>query len=255
MKKHTLFACLLALVALPSYADQLQIAVAANFLGTLQKLAPQFEASSGHTLVLSGGASGQFYNQISHGAPFDVFLSADTERPQKLEADGLTVTGTRFTYAIGKLVLWSATPALIDSEGQVLKSDKYKFVALADPKLAPYGAAAQQVLEHLGLWDSLNASKKVVVGESIGQALQFTSSGNAEIGFVAWAQVVGDSGKPAGSWWLPAQSLYNPITQDGVVLQSTQHRAAADAFMHWLRTDAKVRAAIEAAGYSLPAGA
>jgi molybdate transport system substrate-binding protein len=243
---------MLATVLLPARAEQLQIAVAANFLGTLQKLAPDFERASGHTLVLSGGASGQFYSQITHGAPFDIFLSADAERPRQLEQDGLTVPGSRFTYAIGKLALWSPQPGVVDAQGAVLKSGRYRFIAIANPRVAPYGAAARQVLEKQGLWETLNADKKLVMGESIAQALQYVTSGNAELGFVAWAQVIGDKEK-SGSIWLPPQTLYDPIVQDAVILKSTLHRAAAEQFMRWLRGDAHALAVIQAAGYSVGA--
>lgn len=244
---------LLLAAALPAQAEQLHIAVAANFLGTLKQLAPAFEKSTGHTLLLSGGASGQFYSQISNGAPFDIFLSADAERPQKLEQDGLAVAGSRFTYAIGKLALWSPRADFVDARGDVLKTGSYRFIAIANPVNAPYGAAARQVLEKLGLWDTLNAQKKVVTGESIAQALQYIASGNAELGFVAWAQVIGETDKAAGSIWFPPQTLYDPIRQDAVILQRTQQRAAAEQFMRWLRSDAQVLQVIQASGYTVPA--
>ena len=230
-------------------ADELHIAVAANFLGTLQKLAPAFEKHSGHTLVLSGGSSGQIYQQIVHGAPFDIFLSADSERPQKLEAENLTLPGSRFTYAIGKLVLWSPDTGVVDEHGAVLKRGDYRFIAIANPINAPYGAAARQVLEHLQLWDSLKTEHKLVTGESIAQALQYVISGNAQLGFVALSQVRGESGRIKGSWWYPPQSLYQRLDQDAVILRKTRNTEAAKAFMRWLRADAEVRKTILAAGY------
>ncbi len=242
---------LMAVMASPSYAEELKVAVAANFLGTLQKLAPEFEKSTGHKLTLSGGASGQFYTQITQGAPFDIFLSADTERPKKLEDEGLAVPGSRFTYAVGKLVLWSPKAVVVDGSGEVLKKGNYQFLSIANPKAAPYGAAAQQVLEKLGLWDKLNTDKRIVTGESIAQTLQFVSSGSVEIGFVALAQVIGDGGAVAGSSWSPPQDMYAPITQDAVILKRTEHAAAAAQFMKWLRTDAGALAAIKAAGYTI----
>lgn len=232
-------------------ADELHIAVAANFLGTLQKLAPAFEKSSGHTLVLSGGASGQIYQQITHGAPFDIFLSADSERPQKLETENLAVPGSRFTYAIGKLVLWSPRAGVVDDRGAVLERGDYRFIAIANPANAPYGAAARQVLEHLRLWDTLNAGRKLVTGESIAQALQYVISGNAQLGFVALSQVRGESGQIEGSWWYPPQNLYERLDQDAVILRRTRNIEAARAFMRWLRSDAEVRKTILAAGYDL----
>jgi len=232
-----------------AHADELNIAVAANFLGTLQKLAPAFEKSSGHTLVLSGGSSGQFYQQIVQGAPFDIFLSADSERPRKLEEQGLAVAGSRFTYAVGKLVLWSPQPQVVDDRGEVLKRGDYRFIAVANPVNAPYGAAAREVLEQLDLWEKLTAGKKIVTGESIGQTLQFITSGNARLGFVALAQVIDDSGRIRGSVWPVPQDLYQRIDQDAVVLQRSQKRAAATAFLQWLRNDEQALRIIAAAGY------
>ncbi|HSB97895.1 MAG TPA: molybdate ABC transporter substrate-binding protein [Spongiibacteraceae bacterium] len=231
-------------------ADELRVAVAANFLGTLQKLAPLFETASGHHLLISGGASGQIYTQITQGAPYDLFLSADKERPQRLEAEGLAVAGSGFTYATGKLVLWSPTPGVV-TDGDGLKKGSFKHLAIANPKNAPYGAAAQQVLTELKLWDSLNSEQKIVMGESIAQAQQYVVSGNAELGFLALAQVIGADGKPSGSWWLPPQSLYKTIDQDAIILKRTEHLPAAQQFMQWLRTNSDALDIIKAAGYSV----
>jgi len=231
-------------------ADELQVAVAANFLGTLQKLAPLFETASGHHLLISGGASGQIYTQITQGAPYDLFLSADKERPQRLEAEGLAVAGSGFTYATGKLVLWSPTAGVV-TDGDGLKKGNFKHLAVANPKNAPYGAAAQQVLTELKLWDNLNSEQKIVMGESIAQAQQYVASGNAELGFLALAQVIGADGKPSGSWWLPPQSLYKTLDQDAVILKRTEHLPAARQFMQWLRTNPEALAIIKAAGYAV----
>jgi molybdate transport system substrate-binding protein len=229
-------------------AEEIHIAVAANFLGTLEQLAPRFRQVSGHTLKISSGASGQFYAQIKNGAPFDVFLSADNERPKQLADEGLAIPTSRFTYAIGKLVLWSPKNAVVDDRGAVLIAGQYRFVAVANPRTAPYGAAAQAVLRKLGLWEKLNADKRVVVGENIGQTFQFVATGNAELGFVALSQVLKD-GKLTGSSWQPPESMYPRIEQDAVVLKSTSKLSAANAFLAWLRTDATARSIIEAAGY------
>jgi len=234
---------------LPAAADEINVAVAANFMGTLQKLAPQFEQASGHRLVLSSGSSGQLLTQIEQGAPFDVFLSADSERPKQLEADGLAAAGSRFTYAIGTLALWSPKAGVVDAEGKVLQAGGYRFVALADPRNAPYGTAAQQVLTALGLWDRLNQEKRIALGESITQAWQFAATGNADLAFVALSQVVTADGRMSGSHWLPPQSMYTRIDQDAVVLTHSTKRAAAERFMKWLRTDPRALAAIETAGY------
>lgn len=243
------FLFLLLLVS-PLQAAELRVAVAANFYGTLQKMAPAFERTSGHQLQLSTGSSGQFYNQIRQGAPFDIFLSADRELPAKLEQEGLA--DGRFTYAIGRLVLWSPQAGAVDSEGTVLAQGRYRHLAIASPKTAPYGLAAQQVLENLDLWERLTAEKRLVTGENITHTLQFVQSGNAQLGFVALSQVIGADGTPTGSWWFPPQSLYDPIAQDAVALKRSGEPEAARAFLDWLRHDAAAQAAIREAGYTLP---
>lgn len=252
LKQRSLWCILWMLVCLPAAADELNVAVAANFLSTLQQLAPKFQQASGHTLVISAGATGQLYAQIKQGAPFDVFLSADAERPKLLESEGLGVPGSRSTYAIGTLVLWSARPGLVDADGKVLQSDQIRIIAVADPKNAPYGAAAQQVLTARGLWNAFNDAHKIAMAENINQAWQFAASGNADVAFIAKSQLstLSQDGKPAtGSSWEPPQSLYTEIDQDGVVLTHSSKRAAAESFMRWLRSDAQAIAAIKAAGY------
>src|ERR1700722_19253869 len=232
-------------------AEELNVAVAANFFGTLQKLAPKFEQASGNKLLLSSGSSGQFYTQIRQGAPFDVLLSADSDRPQQLETEGLGVAGRRFTYALGTLVLWSPKVDVVDRDGKVLRGGAYRMIGIADPHNAPYGAAAQQVLTALGLWEQLNQDKKLAVGENINQAWQFAATGNVDMAFVALSQV-SDGNAISGSYWLPPQALYTPLTQDAVILTRTGKRALADAFLKWLRQDPQAIAAIKAAGYHVP---
>jgi molybdate transport system substrate-binding protein len=239
----------LALSVRAAQADEINIAVAANFLGTLQKLAPQFERASAHKLVLSSGSSGQLYAQIVQGAPFDLLLSADTEKPKLLESAGLAVPGSRFTYAIGTLVLWSPKAGLVDQAGQILQSGSYRFIGVADPANAPYGAAAREVLRALGLWDRLTQEHKLVTGENITQAWQFAASGNVDMAFVALSQVLLSDGSISGSSWLPPQSMYTRIDQDAVVLVHASHRAAAEAFASWLQHDPLALATIQAAGY------
>jgi len=247
--------CALALVlaawlpARSAAAAQLHIAVAANFLGTLRKLAPLFAHASGDTLLPSAGSTGQLYIQITQGAPFDVFLSADAARPQRLQSQGLIVAGSRFTYAVGTVVLWSPRAGAIAGGGKTLRAGGYRFIGVANPKNAPYGAAAQQVLTALGLWIRLNQDKKIVVGEDITQTWQFAASGNDDMSFVALSQVIGPDGKISGSYWLPPRSMYQPIDQDAVILSSTPNKAAAQAFTHWLRTAPQAAAIIRAAGY------
>jgi molybdate transport system substrate-binding protein len=208
-----------------------------------------FEQASGDHLLLSSGSSGQFYSQIREGAPFDVFLSADSDRPKQLESDGLAVAG-RFTYAIGTLVLWSPKDGVVDRDAKVLKSGRFRMIGIAEPRAAPYGAAAQQVLTALGLWDRLNTNKQLAVGENINQAWQFAATGNVDMAFVALSQVSKD-GSIAGSYWLPPQSLYTPIEQDGVILARSTRRSAAEAFRKWLRQDSQAIATIKAAGYHI----
>jgi molybdate transport system substrate-binding protein len=243
-----LLAAALLLIALPLSAEQLNVAVAANFFGTLQKLAPKFQQASGHELVLSSGSSGQFYTQIKQGAPFDVLLSADTDRPKQLEAEGLAVPGSRFTYATGTLVLWSPKADVVDRDGRVLANSKLRMIGIAEPHNAPYGAAAQQVLTTLGLWDKLNQDKKLAVGENINQAWQFAATGNVDMAFVALSQVSSTDGI-SGSYWLPPQAMYAPLDQDAVILSRTDKRSTAEAFMSWLRKDPQAVATIKAAGY------
>jgi molybdate transport system substrate-binding protein len=258
MRPHLLLRRLLLaialLIALPVSADQINIAVAANFLGTLQQLAAQFQQATGHELVISSASSGQLYTQIKQGAPFDVFLSADSERPQQLESEGLGVAGSRITYAIGTLVLWSPQPDVVDAGGKVLQSGHIRMLAVADPKNAPYGAAAQQVLTALGLWEPLNQEHKIAMAENINQAWQFAATGNAELAFIAKSQLhapTAATGTAAGSSWEPPQSMYGEIDQDGIVLTRTQKRAVAEAFMQWLHHDARATATIIAAGYRI----
>jgi molybdate transport system substrate-binding protein len=241
-------AALAALSATSVRAEDLDIAVAANFYGTLQRLAPKFEQASGHRLLLSSGASGQFYTQIREAAPFDVLLSADSARPKQLEAEGLAVAGSRFTYAIGTLILWSPKAGVVDRDGKVLRGGAYRMLGIADPRNAPYGAAAQQVLTALGLWDKLNQDKKLAIGENINQAWQFAATGNVDLAFVALSQVT-DGKAISGSYWLPPQTLYAPLNQDAVILTRSGKRAAAEAFLNWLRRDPEAIATIKAAGY------
>jgi molybdate transport system substrate-binding protein len=236
-------------------ADELRVAVAANFLGTLQKLVPLFQRAHGHTLVPIAGASGQLYAQIQHGAPFDVLLSADSERPAKLEAEGLTVKGTRFTYATGRLVLWSPKQGVVDSAGEVLKSQALRFVALADPKSAPYGVAAEKVLEALHVLAPLRAANKITLGESVAQAYQFAATGNADCSFIALSQVIKEDGTIPGSSWVVPPQLYSKLDQDAVLLQASKQQPLGRLFLGWLRNDPGALSVIRAAGYLVVAHA
>ncbi len=236
----------------PAGAAELHVAVAANFLGTLQKLAIPYQATSGNTLIASGGSSGQLYTQIHQGAPYDLFFSADADRPQKLSDEGLIVPGSRFTYVVGTVVLWSPKAGVVDRAGRVLTRDAFQHLAIADPKAAPYGTAAQQVMTALGVWDRLNQQRKLVVGENITNTFQFIASGNANLGFVALSQVIGPQQRISGSYWLPPQKLYTPITQDAVILKRTTEPRAAQNFVQWLRSAPPAREILRAAGYRLP---
>lgn len=229
-------------------ADEIQVAVAANFTAPMQQIAAEFEKETGHKPVLSFGATGKFYSQITNGAPFEVFLSADDETPAKLEKEQFAVAGTRFTYAIGKLVLWSAKDNYVDGKGEVLKNGDYKHLSLANPKTAPYGAAAIETLKQLNLLDSLQA--KIVQGENISQAHQFISTGNAELGFVALSQVFKNGKLSSGSAWIVPEKFYTPIRQDAVVLAKGKSKAAATALVDYLKSE-KARGIIRSYGYDL----
>jgi molybdate transport system substrate-binding protein len=205
--------------------------VAANFTAPAKQLAASFQLKTGNALVLSFGSSGQIVAQITQGAPYEVFLSADAARPKKLAASGLADPASVFTYAIGKLVLWSATPGFVDDKGAVLASSKFTHIAIANPAAAPYGAAGIETLKALGLYASV--SPKIVTGENITQTYQFTASGNAELGFVALSQVIKAK---KGSQWLVPQSLYKPITQDAVLLKPGETDPVAKAFLAYLKT-------------------
>ena len=241
--------CLIAaLGVLPAItcAENLRVAVASNFAPVLEQLAPEFEKQSGHTLTLIAGATGQHYTQIINGAPFDVFLAADAERPQLLAEQGKAIAGSSFTYALGKLVLWSTNPELVDGAGAVLRTDDFTHLAIATPKLAPYGKAAQDALTAMGLWEELQS--RIVQGENITQTLQFVQTGNAELGFIALAQWLEIDPADTGSHWEVPQNLYSPIVQQGVLLHDTP---AGRDFFTFLQNE-QSRAVITASGYELP---
>ena len=245
---RSLLAIALSAFAFSASADEIQVAVAANFSAAAQKIAAQFEKDTGNTVKLSFGATGKFYAQIEAGAPFDVLLAADQTTPGKLVTEGKAVPATLHTYAIGKLVLWSADAGLVDAKGEVLKSDKWKHLSVADAKLAPYGQAAKETLAALRLTDSVQA--RIVTAENIAQALQFVQSGNAELGFVALGQVQPpDGSKAPGSMWLVPDNLHAPIKQDAVVIAASKVGKAATEFVDYLASD-KARAVIKTYGYS-----
>jgi len=231
-----------------AHAEEVQVAVAANFTAPLQAIAKAFEKDTGHTVVAAYGATGQFYAQISNGAPFEVFLAADDSTPLKLENEHRTVPGSRFTYATGKLALWSATPGYVDEQGDVLKANTFRHLSIANPKTAPYGLAATQVLDKLKLTEATKS--KLVEGQNITQAYQFVSTGSAELGFVALSQVYKDGKLTGGSAWRVPAQLHEPIRQDAVILDKGRDNAAAKALVDYLKGPTAA-AIIRSFGYEL----
>jgi molybdate transport system substrate-binding protein len=245
--------CVLAPLAFsPVYAGcanaaEALVAVATNFAEVMEALTPKFAAASGHTIRVSSGSTGKLYAQIRNGAPFDIMLAADQKRPALLEASPQGVAGTRFTYAIGRLTLWSADPGRIQGDGTaVLKAGAFKHLAMANPKLAPYGLAAEQTLASLDLWDSVK--DRIVLGENIGQAFSQVATGNADLGFVALSAVKSPRNARPGSRWDVPVTLYEPIRQDAVLLAHGADNAAARAFLSYLK-DAAAQKVIGAYGY------
>lgn len=234
------------IISAMAHAAQIQVAVAANFTAAMKEIAAQFEKNSEHTLLLSFGSSGKFFAQIQNGAPFHVFLSADQDKPEALEQAGLSVPGSRFTYATGALTLWSARPGFRDETYTRLKNGDFSKLALTNPKLAPYGAAAMEVLEALELKQA--TEPKWVQGENIAQTYQFVASGNADIGFVALSQIMDKGHVKEGASWIVPGELHNPIRQDAVLLKSAKDSAGAKALLDYLRSD-EARAIIHAYGY------
>lgn len=235
------------LLGATAQAGQVQVAVAANFVPPFKEIAAEFEKATGHTAQLSAGSSGKFFAQIKNGAPFEVFFSADDERPKLLEQEGLAVKGSRFTYAIGRLVLWSPNPDLVKGE-ETLYADGYKHLAMANPKTAPYGAAAMQAMMNLRVWDRLQP--KIVQGENLGQTSGFIESGNAELGFLALSQVLDPALKGKGSRWDVPTSLHDPIAQDVVLLAKGELNPAAKALLAFVRSPKGLQI-IERYGYDV----
>ena len=245
MKTWCMLAASLAL-SFSAQAGEVQVAVAANFTAPMEKLAPMFAADTGHKAVLSFGSTGKFYAQIRNGAPFEVLLAADDETPAKLEREGQGAG--RFTYAVGRLALWSRQAGVVDADGAILKGGRFDKLAVADPKLAPYGAAAIGAMTKLGLLESLRP--KFVQGENISQAYQFAATGNAALGFVALSQIWADGKLKGGSAWVVPSSMHAPIRQDAIVLNKGKDSEAAAALVKYLRTD-KAKALIRSSGYEI----
>jgi molybdate transport system substrate-binding protein len=240
---------LLGMLARTAMAGEVNAAVAANFTAPMKQIAAMFEKDSGNKVKLSFGSSGKFTAQIKQGAPFDVFLAADDKNPMLLVQEGLAIEGSRFDYALGKLVLWSAKPGFVDNKGAVLSRGEFNKLAYADPKLAPYGLAARETLEKMGVWNAVQG--KLVTGESITQTYQFAATGNAELAFIAFSQITRDGRVTDGSWWLVPAGLYSPIRQGAVLLTASKDPAAAKAFLTFLKGE-KAAAVIRSFGYEMP---
>lgn len=239
--------CLTVLLALPVRAEEVQVAAAANLGPAIERIAAAFARTTGHKAVVALGSTGKLYAQIRNGAPFEVLLAADEETPRRLETEGLARPDTRFTYAVGKLVLWSPREGVVDPRGEVLRQAPQGKLAMANPRVSPYGAAAMESLQQLGLlsvWEP-----QFVLGESVAQAYQFVASGNAALGFVALSQVAEDGRIARGSGWLVPAHLYAPLRQDAVLLNAGASNPAATAFLLYLRGNA-ARAVLRRAGYA-----
>jgi molybdate transport system substrate-binding protein len=231
-----------------AHADEVQIAVAANFAAPAKLIAADFEHTTGHKALLAFGATGKFYAQIKAGAPFEVLLAADDETPARLEREGAAVAGSRFTYATGRLALWSARSGLVDARGEVLRKADFAHLAIANPRLAPYGRAAIEALSALQVLDAVRP--KLVQGENIAQAYQFVASGNAELGLVALSQIMRQGKSGAGSAWIVPATLHSPIRQDAVLLAKGRGKPAAEAWLKYLQ-GAAARAVITSFGYAI----
>lgn len=230
------------------HAGEVKIAVAANFLNTLHILAPVFEKNTGHRLLISAGSTGKLYAQLHHGAPFDVFLAADDKHPALLEKEGLVMPGRRITYAVGRLVLWGARPLPLQEGAQLLQQPDIRHIAIANPATAPYGRAAYQALNAMGIWHTLQP--RIVQGDDVGQVFQFVASANAQLGFVALAQVLNPKNTFSKDYWQVPEELYDPIVQDMVLLKKAENNRAAHAFVDFMQT-AQARTLIQQAGYKV----
>lgn len=245
--RSTVVAASLMLLWTTAQAETVSVAVASNFTAPMQAIAAQFAQDTGHTAQLSFGATGKFYAQITHGAPFGVLLAADDTTPAKIAQAGLGDGASRMTYAVGRLVLWSPQPGYVDREGQVLRTGRYAHLAMANPKVAPYGQAAAATLEKLGL--TTHVTPKTVLGENIGQTYQFVASGNAALGFVALSQVMQHGALTHGSAWIIPATMHPPLRQEAIVLNPGKHNAAAQALIAYLKS-APARAIMRDYGYA-----
>ena len=236
------------LLALPgaAAAEEIKVAVASSFKRPVQVIALGFERRTGHTVTIVSGATGKLYSQIKNGAPFDAFLAADTDRPQRLAREGLVAAGEPFTYAMGRLVLWSSRDGFVDDGGVVLTQGEFDRLAVANPNTAPYGRAAREVLDAMGMWETVQAS--IVTGQNVGQTYQFIKTGNADLGFVAYSQVLRRGSAVPGSYWQVPPAFHEPIAQQAVLLSDSE---AARSFLGFLRTET-VRQVIREYGFEVP---
>lgn len=235
-KVHIFIVCILLTCSQNAFSAELRIAVASNFITPMKALAKNYEHKTGNKVIIISSSTGKLYAQIINGAPYDAFFSADKERPEQLEKDKLIIPGSRFTYALGKIVLWSPKSNYIDNDGLALVNKNFDHLSIANPKLAPYGKAAYEVLKNKGLWDKLKI--KMVRGENIGQTYQFVKSGNATMGFVALSQILSPQNNNEGSYWNIPQSLYNPIEQQAVQLNS---KPAVSNFLSFVKSDSSLK--------------
>lgn len=240
---------LCGLMSSPVRAGEVSVAVASNFAAPMERLVPLFQKESGHTLKVSLGASGKLYAQIRSKAPFDVFLSADEEMPKSLMQEGLAVGGTRFVYATGRLVLWSAQPDFVDEKGGVLNKGNFNMLAIANPRFSPYGVASKETLTKLTMWNSIQ--EKLAKGENVTQTYQLAATEKADLAFIALSQVMRDGKVTAGSWWLVPPEMHKPIQQSAVLLSGAKDPVAAKAFLAFLKSE-KARAVMRGFGYELP---
>ena len=228
-------------------AKELRIAVASNFLLPLKELSRKFKESTGHKVVVISGSTGKLYAQIKQGAPFDILLAADSLRPELLEKEGIGVPGSRFTYAVGRLVLWSKDSKLpLKNDLQVLNHKNFRYLAIANPKTAPYGKAAEQVLRKKGFWEQIQ--NRLVRGENISQTFQFVMTGNADIGFIALSQLRKNQGR--GFSWIIPQEWHDPIQQQCILLKRAKTNKAAQQFLNFIKSN-RIQKQIESYGYSL----
>lgn len=249
LRGHAVACLLLGLIGFPVSAAELNAAVASNFAVPMERIAALFHKESGHTVKISLAASGKLYTQIKGGAPFDVLLSADEEIPKRLIQEGLAVGGSRFIYATGRLVLWSAQPGLVDDKGSVLNTGNFDRLAIPNPIYSPYGVAAKETLTKLTMWNAIQ--KKLKKGDDVTQTYQLAASDRADLAFIAQSQIMHEGKVAVGSWWLVPASMHKPIRQSAVLLSSSKEQAAAKVFLEFLRSE-KARAVMRGFEYELP---